>query len=180
MKRLTMAFVSVVVCGCSAVYTSRPIGDRPLNIADNKEAWEGAWLHSDGAITVKVVDGSNGVLRVGWVEKEEEGLKYESADVYLREHGKWKFASMRPAGEAETNRYLWARIGGRGSQMLLWPPDPGKFRRLVLNGSLPGSTNGSNVVLGPLGSNHLDLIASETNGVLFVWDEPLVLFKLSK
>jgi len=180
MKQILTACILIVLCGCNAVYSPRPIGEKPTNIQSKQDEWEGTWTHTDGAMTVKVVDGSNGVLKVGWVQDDHGDLKYESADVYLRDSGGWTFASIKPQEETNQNRYVWARVEKKERMAILWKPDANKFKTLVREGKIPGCADGSDVVLGNLASNHLALITSETNGVLFNWDEPLVLFKSGK
>lgn len=166
--------------GCSAVYSPVPVGDKPTNIDSVREEWEGTWLHADGAMTVKVVDGSNGVLQVGWIEDQQGGLKHETASVFLRSGAGWTFASIKPQGETNDNRYVWARIEKQERQAILWGPDVKKFKALVQDGVIPGKVQDGDVVLGGLTSNHLHLITSETNGVVFDWDHPFALIKSGK
>jgi hypothetical protein len=177
---MLVACVAILFCGCSAVYSSRPIGDKPMNIQSKQDEWEGTWTHKDGAMTIKVVDGSNGVLKVGWVKDDHGDLKCETADVYLLDSGGWTFASIRDQDETNKNRYIWARIKKEERSAILWGPDVNKFKALVRAGKIPGAVDGSDVVLGNLASNHLEVITSETNGVLFYWDEPFVLIKSGK
>jgi hypothetical protein len=180
MKRMLTVGIALLCCGCSVVYVPRPIGESPKNIESERSEWAGTWTHANGAMTVAVEDGSNGVLKVGWVESEGGGFKCETMDVYLRESGDWTLASMRPREETNENRFTWARIERKDRMAILWAPDVSKFKDLVREGRLPGTNDGGDVVLGHLGSNELALIRSESNGVVFAWDEPLVLMKISK
>ena len=186
MRLCACALALALLGGCRAVYVSQPIGDAPEDIQADAADWEGSWLGPEGmTLTVHVADGTNGFLNVGYVESSKEGLKVESFNVYLRSCAKeWTFASMLPASETNETRYLWGRIKKDDRMIILWPPDVSKFDDLVTRGCLPGTvsnaTHSTSVYLGSLGTNHLDLIRSETNGVLFVWDQPLVFLKLSK
>jgi hypothetical protein len=47
-------------------------------------------------------------------------------------------------------------------------------------GKLPDKIEDSDVILGNLTSAHLKLITSETEGVLFEWDEPIIFRRFSK
>ncbi|MBM4142681.1 MAG: hypothetical protein FJ225_03675 [Lentisphaerae bacterium] len=180
MRRVFVLCAAILAGGCSAVYSPVPLGDKPVNIEGERGEWEGTWMHADGAMTVKVMDGPNGVLKVGWIEDKQDDLKHETASVFLRNGAGWTFASIRPQDETNENRYVWARIEKKARLAILWGPDVKKFKALVQDGRLPGEVDGSDVVLGSLTSNHLALIASETNGVLFYWDEPFVLIKSGK
>lgn len=177
MKHVSSLCIVMIFCGCSAVYNSQLIGERPTDIGSEKDEWEGTWTHSDGAMAVTVVDGSNGVLKVGWVEVKDGDMKCESADVYLRGSGSWTFANIKPQEESNQDHYVWARIERKERQAILWAPDVRKFKALVQQGKLPGSVDAGDVILGNLESNHLEMITSETNGVLFDWDEPFILIK---
>jgi hypothetical protein len=180
MRHIIGLFAISLAGGCCAVYSPAPVGDKPTNIESVRAEWEGTWMHANGAMIVKVVDGSNGVLKVGWIEDEQGDLKHETASVFLRDGGGWTFASIKPQGETNETRYIWGRIAKKERQAILWGPNVKKFIDLVRDGRIPGKVDGNDVVLGSLASNHLDLITSETNGVLFDWDEPLVLIKSGK
>lgn len=134
-------------------------------------------MHMGGSLTVKAVDGSNGILKVGWIQDKDGDLKYGTAEVSLRESKDWIFASIRDLSEEDQNRYLWGRIKKDERTAIVWGPDVEKFKALVQDGNIPGTLEGGNVVLGALDSGHLDLIMSETNGVHFYWDKPLILIK---
>ncbi len=180
MKTIFVACLSLLFCGCSAVFSPQPIGDKPTNILSKQSEWEGTWVNLNGAITVKVVDGSNGVLKVGWIQDKDGDLKYRTAEVSLRDNKDWTFISIRDLDEANQNRYLWGRIKKEERAAILWGPDVEKFKTLVQDKLIPGTIDGGNVVLGNLSSSHLDLIRSQTSGVLFNWDQPLILIRLDK
>jgi hypothetical protein len=173
--------LTLCLCGCSAVYSTGPFGEKPWNIEGEIAEWEGTWIYPDGALTVAVTDGSSGLLKVAWVEKKGgNDLKFESVDVSLREAGGWAFASMKEKEQPGQDRYLWARIKKDERMIVLWTPKVDAFRELVKAGRLPGNLSGDNVLLGKLISPQFDLITGETNRVLFKWDEPIVFFKMSK
>ena len=179
-RRVLVLCAAIVAGGCSAVYSPVPVGNKPTDIERTQGEWEGTWMSAEGAMTVKVMEGSNGVLKIGWIRDGQGDLKHETASVFLRDGGGWTFASVRAQGETNGNRYVWGRIEKKERLVILWWPDVKKFRDLVRQGTIPGKMDGSDVVLGSLASNHLGLIASETNGVLFEWDEPTVLMKSGK
>jgi hypothetical protein len=166
------------LCGCSVVYATKPFGDKPKNIQAEKAEWEGTWVHPEDSVTVTVTDGANGLLTVAWIDGDK--LKLESVDVGLRESGAWTFASMKHKELSDQDRYFWGRIKREGRMILVWWPKPEEFRELVNAGRLPGFTSGRDVILGDLTLQHFGLITGETDRVRFKWDEPLVLFKLSK
>ena len=85
MKNLKYAFIGwlvLVITGCNAVYTSHPIGEKPVKL--EVEDWEGTWLSADGFLVAKVTDSEMGILQVGFIGENKKGLEYETHDVYIR------------------------------------------------------------------------------------------------
>lgn len=185
MKQLWIVRVLLVVLGvvmtgmgCSAVYTVEPVGQTPLDISRESGEWAGLWQHNDGVISVVVKDASNGVLEIGWVDHDDNGMKLLAGEVFLRTIEGSTFASLRMHDEKdEAKGLLWGRIQRRGKTVLVWSPDKSEFESRVEAGVFPGTTNGSDLVLGALDTNHLGLIVGED--ALFEWKEPLVFWKTS-
>ncbi|MBU1694052.1 MAG: hypothetical protein KKC51_08825 [Verrucomicrobia bacterium] len=175
MKQILAASMALLLCGCSAVYSPHPVGTTPANIQPYE--WEGTWLHSDGTFTVKVLDGSNGVLKIGWVGTEPHDLKYESTKIFLREGGGWTFASLEIADASNSTRYIWGKIAKNKNQVVVWGPDLAAFKTVVENDEIPGVVEGGDVHLGELTQQHIEFITAETNGLL-QWDEPIAFIKL--
>lgn len=165
----------LLATGCSTVATLQPLGEDPVALPE--EAWAGTWIHKDGAVTVRVVNPAQGLLEVGWVEESGGRLMTESHTVQLRRSAGWTFGNLE--AEGEPGRYLWARVEKEGNQIIVWRPDPGKFKRLVEEGRLPGSvTEDDDVVLQPLTAEQVELLTSEREGVLLEWDDPVIFTRL--
>lgn len=177
MRQILVLCAVALAAGCSGVYSPVPVGDKPTNIEDTSEEWQGTWVHPAGALYIKVMDAANGVLKVAWIDDRQGDLVLDTASVFLRDGGGWTFASIMPGGATDDTPYLWGRIEMGKRLAIFWMPDVDKFEALVREGKIPGEVEGNDVVLGRLTSSHLELIASETSGVLFDWEEPLVLMK---
>ena len=173
---LVLTLLGLSLWGCNVVYTKQPVGEKPRSLAAEADQWDGTWLVPDGAVTVRVKDAAKGVLSIGWVEKSGDALKPHVEDVFLRDVGDWSFASMKD--EDKPGLYVWGRIKRKDRQIFLWAPNLGKLRELVKAGTLPGTLQGEDVFLGNLGAKELQIISSETQGVLFEWSEPIVFTKL--
>jgi len=180
MKAILGICLSILFCGCSAVYSPYLIGETPTNIEEEKGEWEGTWLHADGSVTVKVLNAAKGILKIGWVEKGQIDLKYEEVNVFLRDGGGWMFANVEVPNQTNEIFYIWVRIEHEKNQVVLWTPDVEEFKGLVKNEQLPGEVDGSDVRLEKLTPQHIDFITAETNGMLFKWDEPMAFIKLSR
>ena len=170
---------AVIIAGCNIVYSTKPMGEKAVSIS--AEEWEGTWMHSDGALTVRVIDSVQGILEVGWVETEGKELTFELSKVYLRKFGGWLFVSGPDSDNPDKSQFLWGRVKKDDNQVIIWGPDVSEFEALVKNGVLPGiAESDGNVVLGDLTSEHLKLITSNAKGALLDWEEPIVLIRLSR
>ncbi|MBN2431888.1 MAG: hypothetical protein JXQ27_10445 [Acidobacteria bacterium] len=176
MKAVCAVLAGVSLClvlGCNAVYSTKPVGETVIPV--KAEDWEGTWFNKDGTVRLAIHDAEQGILQLAWIEK----MKLESYQVRLLGAGDWLFANIRETGETE--RYLWARIVRDGEQINLWVPAVEKIRVLVEKGRLPGTVEDSGtLILGDLTTDHLRLITSEAEGVLFEWDKPIVLLRLTR
>jgi len=168
--------LALAFSGCAAAYSKQPVGETPKSLVTEVEQWEGNWMRPDGSVTVKVKDAAKGVLTIGWIDSNPEGLKPQTTVVFLREVGHWTFASLKNTDKPYL--FLWARIEQSDRQIIFWPPDVEKLSALVTAGKLPGTIKDSDVYLGALGAKELKILSSEDEGILFNWDKPVVLFKL--
>ena len=96
-----------------------------------------------------------------------------SASMFLRSEGTDLFLSI------DMGHYVWFRVAMYGDSMLIWPPDASKLGQLVDRGVLPGKTSEGEVALDKLSAEHMKLITSDDEGVLFHWKSPLVLRRIS-
>lgn len=162
-----------LLVGCSTVYSTKPVGVAPASI--QADDWQGTWVHKDGAITIEVVDAEKGLLQAALIED----MKLKSFSVHIQTSGDWMFGSTKQA--PDDKRFVWGRVKREENQLIIWSPSVSKFKTMVQDGVLPGVVqDGGNVTLGELTTNHINLIASEANGVVFDWDEPVVFTRLSK
>jgi hypothetical protein len=163
------------VCGCSSVKSRRPIGEKPARIVARE--WAGNWVTPDGSVEVKVIDAEKGMLKVFWLEDDNQGIPaMKIAEVELRESGEWLFANTREEGKARG--YLWGRIKNEDRQIIVWSPDDRLFAQYVRNGVFPGRLDGDEVILEELKPQHLKIVTSGEKGVLFSWDKPIVFIKV--
>jgi len=169
--------LALLLNACSNVYVPAPIGERPLDIEPEKQEWAGNWFHRDGAITVQVVDGPKGVLRLGWIEEVNDKLELKLMEVFLRDSGGWTYASVRDPDAKGEELYVWARLEKLKGSVTLWFPNARSFRDLVNAGKLPGTVKGNNVHLGELQASHLDALRTGQLGVPFEWESPAVFFR---
>ena len=172
-KPFQIVVIACLLAGCSAVYSTQPVGVAPASI--KPQEWDGTWIHKDGSLTLKVLDSEEGVVQVAWIEN----MKLASHKAYLLESGEWMFGNVKE--DENQSQFLWGRIKKRNNQIIIWTPSVSKIAALVKDGSLPGTVDdGGDVMLGNLTANHLTLITSEDKDVLFEWEDPLVVIRIAK
>ena len=167
--------VALVAVSCNAVYTPHPMGEEPLLLEHDE--WEGTWMTAEGSGVIKVLDVEGGLLRLAWVEDSDKGLRFEKIDALLRSSGEFIFANVK---DEETGLYTWVKVEKEGDQLVVWDPDLEKFRALVKEGKLPGKLDDKDVLLDGLGPEHVQMITSSSEGVLFDWENPSVLIRIVK
>lgn len=162
-----------VIAGCANVYSTGPMGETPFVV--KADEWQGTWVHKDGSVDIKVIDATSGRLQVAWIEN----MKLASHNVQLLQAGERLFGSVEDDGN--TNKYLWGLVKKDKNQIVIWTPSVSRFKILVEDHTLPGTVSkDKDVMLGNLTGEHYAVITSETRGILFDWDSPVILIRLAK
>ena len=177
-KSLFSLCAGLLLCACSEVYVSQPVGDEPLVLDDS---WTGTWLSDGHIMHTVVVDAEKGLLQAAWIEPGENGFELQQYPVQVRQSGEYRFVSI--PDEEDGQGYVWALVKKESSEILLWSPDPGKFAALVRAGEFPGrmqepeNPDNDTVVLEKLEAEALELVVDPATGLLD-WQDPLVMERL--
>lgn len=167
------AFV-LAVSGCHSVTSPYLVGKQPASL--NPEAWNGRWgpecSSGDEAVQIEVVDKDKGILRATVLNPKDPP---EVIECNLRTAGDLMFVNARL--EKESGYHPWLIKNESGKMIFLWSPDYDKLKSLIERGILPGESAGGDISLGLLKTEHLDLITSEKEGVLFEWKHPVILIR---
>ncbi len=173
--------VTLLAAGCNVVESVAPIGEKPAAL--KPEEIEGEWYHPDGTLTISILDPGNGLVEIGSIKKDAQAagrLKLETERVLVRSFNDWLFFNIRQKDPERKGAYLWGRVKIEPKRLLVWFPNPKKFADLVRTDKIPGRVDDKgNVILWELEPSHLELIASEPEGPMFIWDSPMVLFRRS-
>jgi len=90
--------------------------------------------------------------------------------------------------EATDKGMVWGRFKKHGDYIVFWTPDYDRFSDLVNEGLLPGHLDAGesddmfdskNIILSGLKPEHMDLITSGSKGVMFEWEYPFFMVRLS-
>jgi len=167
-----------LISGCTAVYTSEPVGDEPVKLL--AQDWEGTWVQDEDFFVIRLSEPDQGMLVAAWIEEEDDSLKMESLKGHIRATGDTMFISFRDKDYPDTPRYFWARIKQDGRQIIFWQPDEKVFKMLVDSNQLPGKIEDDNIILEPLKNEHLKLISDDKGKTLFDWQDPIIFLKLGE
>ncbi len=184
------SLLALALGACSTVTTVEPFG---MEVAElDPDDWDGTWqaIGDCEPCEVKLTAKGKGILRASWTEEEDGVEKTHTGDFHFREVKDSLFASFLGSDleedeeKQEEEPYLWVMIQMRADDdnedpvVIAWAPDAEKFVGLVAAGKLPGTVDEgdytTDVKLGKLSAAHCELIASEQEGVLFLWTEPLL------
>jgi len=178
--KIMALLLALSLSGCAAVYVKTLPGDEPLVLGAS--TWEGEWIDGDGIVlSVKILDGQQGVLQLSGVDYDSENRPRLAVEtVYLRKWKNFLFAGVPTQLEGDVPAFFWARLERTGDRVIFWVPDHRKIKALVEMGKLPGLIEkDGDVVLGDLKECHYQILTSETEGVLYQWDNPSVLVRLT-
>lgn len=159
--------------GCKVAFSTGPMGLEPVSL--KPEEWNGWWSvpGTPGHAVARVVDPEKGILEVGSVQSNDQGLSLKTMRLYLRKGGGWEFLSTE--AEDKPGQFLWWRIKRSGNVVVLWPPAWDRIADLIKQGKLPGKQVSENVlVLNPLEPDHYELFTSGREGILVDWENPTV------
>lgn len=165
------------LCSCSAVYSTEPVGETPLQIS--AQDWDGAWLNKETFLITRVTDATNGVFRVTWIEPAAEKDRLESYEVQLRQSGIRLFGNVKTNDKSGKTLYLWGLVKRDGNQLICWLPKIDEFRALCTAGRLSCREQGENVILTALTPEHIELINSESESRIYELRNPLVFIRLT-
>ncbi len=76
--------------------------------------------------------------------------------------------------------YFWGPIKREENQILAWRPDVAKFKALGKNCKLPSRVDDNDIFLDYLTPEQLKVITSQSEGVLYEWNDPLVFIRIVK
>jgi len=195
----------LLLTGCEAVFTQQPMGDAVVKL--DAATWEGTWLGSEIVMVTTILDADQGLLEAAWVERAQEGARFESVRGTVRQTGDWLFLNMEnqqfeedevakpseggadvnvaaepdmPAAVTPPAEYLWGRVTNDGQQVLFWWPDVEQIRQAVRDGRLPGTVReDKDVLLETLDEARMELINTPGSNLLR-WSEPIVLTRLAE
>lgn len=175
-RLFAVCILLVSMAACSEVISVFPVGENSVSL--KPEEWNGKWeaVLSDGEFAMmEVLPGQEGMLRI---TGHSHGTDDKPMDAILRVSDGWMFINV--AGDDNAG-YYWARIRNQDGRLIfVWLPSFDKSKKLVENGILPGEVRGSTVSLNLVRPEHLKIITSEAHGVIFDWEEPVVLRRVDQ
>lgn len=157
--------------GCKVSLSTGPMGLEPVVL--NPEEWNGTWTvpSSGGHAVARVRDANQGIIEVGAIQSNEQGLSFKTLTFYLRKGGNWEFLSFE--AEDKPGQFVWFRVKRNGNMLIMWPPHWDRIAKLIKENKLPGTIVSENVLrLDELKAEHYALLTAEKEGVMVDWENP--------
>ncbi len=197
--------VVLLLSGCEAVFVQQPMGDEAVVL--DASLWQGTWLNEEIVLMTTVLNAEQGQLQAAWIERYQDGAKFDSVSGFIRQSGDRMYLNMQHVEEeaaeatdtdaaASANRtaepaendagagkqkpveFLWARVENDGKRVLLWWPNIETLRAAVREGRIPGTVGADeDVHLGALSEQHLQQI-NDPAANLLQWTEPVVFLRV--
>lgn len=181
MKILPLLLLALLAgaTGCAPVFSTHPVGQRPLNLKEEAAEWAGSWSDAEGrSFLISLEDAEQGRLRLTFVE--EDGVNLRSETIEVRETGSARFFNAKDRDHPAPPRWLWARMDREGRRILVWLPSNEAVKECIDKGELAGTApKADDILLGEL-SEEQQLRLARPDATLYRWDKPLVYFKTSK
>jgi len=169
---LVASLMGLAMTACRTVYNDvysvMPVGDDPVYL-EPKE-WEGLWASntyddSVKSVRMSVVDAAGGILEYSNPEDCTNAVR-----AVVRQHryegGKAKFIGHLTEGDDWG--YVWGKYQRVGNALIIWPPVPDEFQKLIETGAISGQSVGSgDLLIDPLSKDPLDRISIDVNHELF-------------
>ncbi len=177
------------ISGCSTVVSKYPIGTENYNASP--DSWNGTWLSDDEFIRIKVIDPSNGILKVAWIEEKENDLKLESFTCQIKKGEKGLYLNVRDMpNEDFEGFYLWGKVKKENQKILFWLPSIRGFNKAyeakklkaIIEKTKPDKSGNQNVERIKLleDSNSILDIIENNSGEYFDLENPIILIKIVK
>jgi hypothetical protein len=181
---LLMLTFTCAVMGCSSVVSHHPIGNTPVVLVP--EDWEGIWVIEDGVAFIKVFDSAQGVVRMAWVEEEDQDFRLRTITVKLMEGNAWQYWNIIAVdGTAIEEEYLWGKLEKHEQEIVVWFPELQPFKEAINAHTIQGEvreerqTGGMvitrKVLLHDSPQHILSVIEAHDTCIYFQCDDPGVL-----
>jgi hypothetical protein len=172
----SIAGLSLLATGCSPLYSTKPIGQKPVQLETNLN---GAWLAGDTIVHTLVTDGKAGKARAAFVEQDQGRFKLVQFDVEVRQSGEQTFVSLLDPDEAGGNRhYEVLRMAMRDDQLLLWRPKLEGLKKAIAEKKLVGRLTNDVVWIEADHEKAAAFLASSEGKALFDHEDPVILVRL--
>jgi len=178
---LTITCGIVCALGCSTVRVNQPFEEN-VQLPELAQL-DGVWVGYDQVIQVFTTD--NAVSQVALVQWDGERFCLREGEIELHVEGLRKFVCLRQKGKAaQVDGWIFAEYAfASENQLVIWPPNATAFVKRINDGRLSGRIDESRVASHVLVTSPperiVDLLNEKTDDALFLYEEPLVLTRIT-
>lgn len=107
--------------GCSSVVSLHPVGREKMVL--EPQDWDGTWLADENVVKMKVVDGKNGIVKMGWIEEGGNELRPQFVTFQVLKGEKWIYANvLEMEGKKDGDAFYWGVVKKeQGRIVFLYP-----------------------------------------------------------
>ncbi len=194
MKHIWIFSLAVLLAGCGAVCTPKPLAHSTLG-TEEQARFEGVWAGADGKGPVfAMAFGCGGVAHLAGLDWRKDDFQLQRFELTIV-HGKQQavdkggYLSVRLVSEGVSIRdpdekpwpgYMLVRYKFvSNTDLLLWAPNMNLFAKAIKAGRLQGKTSKDEVELTGPQQALLDFLDDPANADLFDYQNPVLLHKVN-
>jgi hypothetical protein len=184
-KILSLILILAMLMGCPVV-SKNIVGLEEYKLDAQKI--NGTWINDEGAMLIKAIEPDKGIIKIIFLEDKEN---IETVKVKIMKGKSWLYFNILPEKDSKDIEYLWGRIQINDNKIIFWHTSNEAFTKAIEEHKIKGTTdkkkqesgklsfNTSTVILTDSANNIINMVESSEKS-FFLWDEPVVVIKLTK
>lgn len=176
----TVTLLFLLLGGCSSVVVLQPLPQ--VTDPQEQSMLAGEWLTEDTVVTLRF--SSKGIGCLAGLDWRDDHFQLDEGDLIVTKSGDKKYFSVRFRENGKWQEwYYFVRYQlTEWDDLIIWPPVVGSFENAVASGVLQGTvekgTGGTRVTMTSSPEKLLDFLDGQGDGLLFHYEEPIVLRRL--
>jgi hypothetical protein len=166
-----LAPILLMAMGCT-IQSKNMVGLQDFKL--DPQQIDGTWINSDGAVSLKVMDGDKGIVRVVVLENKE---KPEIYNFKIMKGKSWLYFNLLPEKNSPEEMFYWGKVKIDENRIIAWHPSEKPFIKAIAEGKILGTIKPEAIT--DSAKNIVDLVESSENA-FFQWEEPMFFIKLAK
>ncbi len=176
-KQLILLALTSLIIGCTLVQSVNKLGKDIYT--PNKDEWEGTWVSEGGSLQLKIINQEHGEIEIMFIENGKL-LKYR---VFLTQNDDDN-TYMNIVGKTEEKHYYFAKFKKDSNQTIVWQASTEALKEAIIkkkiNGSIVKNKYGDTIIINATKNELNKFFIKNRRQMLFEYEEPLILRRLTK